>query len=281
MARSINEIYDVIISEKENRSSLDELAPQSDNAKQLLNDLTSDSKVAIWRLWAYITAVIIHTHELMWDIFRKDVERIVASAPAGTPGWYHKKVLEYQHGDALVYVENQYRYDPVDITHRIVVKCAVEERPDGVVIIKVAKDDGAGLLPLTIGEKDGLISYVNKIKFAGTRTSIFTSTADSLKIQYDLYYDPIVPLLDLIPALDEALLNYTKDIPFNGAVNVNQITDVLQGVRGVKDPVFKQGELITGIGGVGISFDVEVQPPAGYVVFIESVATMFNFKQKL
>jgi len=272
MARSINEIYDVIIDEKENRTSLSDLDPQNDNATQLLGDLKSDSKVAIWRLWAYITAVIIHTHELLWDLFKADVERIVSAAPAGTPGWYHKKILEYQHTDILVYVDNQYR---------IVAKCAIEERKDGVVIIKVAKESGGGLAPLSVPERDGLVSYVNKIKFAGTRTSVFTSNADIVNIIYNIYYDPIVPLLDLIPDLDAALLLYTTTIPFNGAVNVNQITDVLQGVKGVKDPVFQSAVLTTGISGVDISFDVEIQPPAGYILFDDSVSVMFNFIQKL
>lgn len=281
MARSIQYIYDTIIEEKENRTSLDDLSPQNDNATQLLADLTSDSKVAIWRLWAYITAVIIHTHEVLWDLFKADVERIVAAAPAGTPGWYHKKVLEYQHGDALVYVDNQYRYDPIDESHRIVAKCAIEERRDGVVIVKVAKESGGSLGPLSVPEKDGLLSYVNKIKFAGTRTSVFTSDPDIITIVYNLYYDPIVPLLELLPALDAALSSYTTEIPFNGAVNVNQLTDVLQRVRGVKDPVFQHGKLTTGIAGVDIDFDVEIKPPAGYIIFADSASVMFNFIQKL
>jgi hypothetical protein len=103
MARPIAEIYDGIIESKENRTELEGLLPDNETSTQLLEDLNSDSKVAIWRLWAWITASVMHIHETLWDLFKVEVEAIVAAAPAGTPAWYHKKVLEYQHEDELVY----------------------------------------------------------------------------------------------------------------------------------------------------------------------------------
>ncbi len=118
--------------EKELQPSLTGLLPLGETSDNLLDDLTSGSKVAVWRLWAYLTSVAIYIHELLWDNFKVVIEEIAAAAPAGTPRWYQKKMFEFQSGDSLVYVDNQYVYDPIDETKRIVTRCAIEERPDGV-----------------------------------------------------------------------------------------------------------------------------------------------------
>lgn len=281
MARTINEIYDAIIAEKETRTNLEGLGPIGDNATQLADDLNSDSKVAIWRLWAYITAVAMHVHEVLWDIFKADIEKIAASAPAGTPGWYYKKVLEYQHGDELVYVDQQYKYATIDLDNRIVARCAIDERADGVVVVKVAKLDGTDLAPLSNDEKNGLISYVAKIKFAGTRSSVFTASPDVVNIVYNLYYDPIVPLVELQTAIDSAMINFSANMPFNGALNVNKFTDALQAVNGVKDPVFVSASDTAAISGTVTNFTIEHRPSAGYFVYSGTCSEMFNFIQKL
>ena len=53
MARSIEQINNEIIKAKESEPAL--------------VGLTSTSKVAIWRLWAYITAFVIYILELIFD----------------------------------------------------------------------------------------------------------------------------------------------------------------------------------------------------------------------
>ena len=267
MARTITDIYDAIIAEKETRANLEGLGPIGDNATQLADDLNSDSKVAIWRLWAYITAVAMHVHEVLWDIFKADVERIASLAPAGTPGWYHKKILEYQHGDDLEYIDQQYKYAVVDLEKRIVARCAIDERRDGVVVVKVAKIVSDELAPLSGPEKDGVISYLAKIKFAGTRSSVFTASPDVVNIVYDLYYDPIVPINDLEIALDAALIAFSANMPFNGVLNINKFTDALQAVNGVVDPVFVSATNTAATSGTITTFDKEHRPSAGYFVY--------------
>ena len=53
MARTIGEIYDLLVAEKNNQPTLAALQPAIDDEQTLLSDLTSASKVAIWRLWLY------------------------------------------------------------------------------------------------------------------------------------------------------------------------------------------------------------------------------------
>jgi hypothetical protein len=281
MARQIEEIYDGIIESKENRTELEGLLPDNETSTQLLEDLNSDSKVAIWRLWAWITASVMHIHETLWDLFKTEVEAIVASAPAGTPAWYHKKVFEYQHEDELIYEGTTYKYATIDPDKMIVKACAIDERRDGVVVVKVAKRVSGSLVPLSNDEKNGLVSYVNKIKFAGTRTSVFTSNADELNIVYDIYYDPIVPLSSLKIAVQKAVDEHLGNLPFNGNLSITKFTDALQSVRGVLDPVFLSAESTAIVSGDTTEFTIEHRAASGYFVLADSVDNLFIFKQKL
>ena len=74
MARTILEILDDIITEKETHAELDNLQPKPDNSQTFLDDLTTTSKVAIWRLWAFTTAVAIFAHEKIFDSHKLEVE---------------------------------------------------------------------------------------------------------------------------------------------------------------------------------------------------------------
>jgi len=280
MARSILNIYDAIIEEKNTRSSLEGLAPPNETSTQLLEDLNSNSKVAVWRLWAYITAVAIHVHEVFWDAFKIDIETIASKAPAGTSAWYQKKILEFQLGDNLEYLDTQYVYNPIDTTKRIITRAAITERGNGLVIAKVAQGTQGSLIPLTTSEQDALSAYIFKIKFAGTRIVVFSGTADELTMNYDIYYDPIIQEDVLKENLTNAINKFlNEDLPFNGELSVTRFTDVLQQVDGVLDPIFLSGS--SKQGSDTEDFTVSNIPAAGYYVLADDIENMFNFIQKV
>lgn len=274
MSRTIAEIYDEIIIEKENQTVLNDLTPNPETSLGLLNDLTSGSRVAIWRLWAYIISVAIWTHEQVFEMFLVEAEAIAAAAPAGTARWYQKKILEWQYGDTLQYVSNQYVYDPVDESARIVTRCAIQDRGDGVVVVKVGK--GSTPTPLDNTEKTALEGYIAKVKFAGTRIAVLSQAADEIDLDYDLYYDPIYPLATVQADVQAALESYAADLEFNGEVRITRITDALQGVTGIIDPVF-QSASGTPDGGSSSAIVVSYQPIAGHIVFADTAANMLNF----
>jgi hypothetical protein len=244
-----------------------------------MDDLSSGSKVAIWRLWAWVIAFGHYLHEILFDEFIKVVDEKAAAAPAGTPQWYQKEMLNYQHGDNLQYINNRYVYDPIDETKRIIDLCAIEERPDGIVAIKVAKDESGTPAPLTVAERDSAAAYANKIKFAGTRLVLITADADELTIVYDIYYDPIIPLQDIQDAAQLAAENYLDNLSFNGAFNITKFTDALQTVDGVLDPMFVSAEALT-FSGSTFQFDVEQIAAAGYFEFTDDLEVMFNWIAK-
>ena len=115
MANSIKEIYNQIIQEKERMSSLDALGYDKDpavtHADALLADLDSGSKVSIWRLWAYVVAVVIYFHEKMWDLFRAEVETKLKAIP-GTDIWLANECRKFQYPGVLTLLpDGTYGYE--------------------------------------------------------------------------------------------------------------------------------------------------------------------------
>lgn len=238
MARSLSEIYTAIVTEKNSQTSLQGLAPQADSLDNFGQDLNNDRKVAVWRIFAYLVALAIWTHELLWDQFKVELQEIVDAAPTGTVEWYQQQTLAYQYGYNLTYQNNKYVYSITDPSSQIVKLCAVTERVGSTLIIKVANLDASDLpLPLTTIEQNALFGYLQKIKFAGTRIAVISDDADLLKIIGEIYYDPIIPLPDLRINVEAAIVDYIRNLPFNGVFKITGLIDTIQAVEGVTDAV--------------------------------------------
>jgi hypothetical protein len=237
MARTIGEIYDNIIADKDAQASLSALAPLSDNEQQLLNDIDSTSKVAVWRLWAYIVAAAIWAHELLWDIARADLQKVADRAIVGTAVWYQAQVFLFQLGDTLVYDAGTFRYGYAvfDAAKQIVKRCAVVERLDGLLQFKVAKESGGTLSALTGSEASALAGYLAKVRFAGTRFIITTGAGDILKINATVYYDAVVLDSVIRSNVEAAISGYVGNLPFNGEFLLSRLVDSIQAVDGVRD----------------------------------------------
>lgn len=239
MARSIGTIYGEIVAQKDSQAALSALAPNADTEQQLLAALTSTSKVAIWRLWAYVTAVAIYTHEVLWDLFKAEVQDKADAAIAGTALWYQAQVFAYQHGDTLEYdpATGKYGYAALDESAQIVKRCAVIEQASGVVAFKVAKLDAGIPVGLDAGELTALSLYIKKVRFAGTRFSLTSGAGDIIRIEATVYYDGVVPLATITANVKSAVENYIGALPFNGELLLSKLTDVIQSVTGVIDVV--------------------------------------------
>jgi uncharacterized membrane protein len=259
------------MAEKNNQPTLAALQPVIDDEQTLLSDLTSASKVAIWRLWLYITAVAIYVHETLWDLFRAEVEEIAASAIPGTARWYRDQTLNFQYGDALQWINNKWQYAVIDPTKRIIKRAAVVEI-GGQVRVKVAKITGVNVVPLSTPELNAFDAYLNQIKFAGTNTAVISRLPDKLKVYYKVYYDPLVlsasgELLSnpgKYPVID-AITDYIANLPFNGDLVLTNLTDAVQSATGVVDPILQSAEAT--YGALPYSAIVELyNPDAGHMI---------------
>lgn len=248
MGRSIAEIYDSLIAEKNSQSALNDLEPGVDNAQTLLSDVASGSRVADWRLWLWLFSFGIFVLEAFWDIFKTELDDKINSAPVATKLWYQKKALEFQYGDTLVWLDNKYQYAVIDPTKQIVKRASVIDG-GGQVTFKVAKLVGSVVTKLSIAEKAAFTQYINMIKIAGTQSIIVTDDPDLLKIAYTVFYDPLVLASDgslltdgAVFPVEDAINTYISTLDFNADMILTKLTDTLQLATGVVDPVLTLAE---------------------------------------
>lgn len=236
MARSINDIYNALATAQSSEPLLAGLSPSPDVFTQFITDLANGSKVATWRLFLYLMAVGIFAFETILDIYLSQIQVIADEAPTGTPRWYRAQALAYQHGDLLVYSNGRFSYPTINTSNQIVKLCAVIERADGFVLIKVANLDGSGNpLPLTPTELTAFEGYISQIKFAGTRTISISTVADLIKIYGQVYYSPELVLSNVQTLVEAAINTYLKSLPFNGVFSLTALQDAVQRVPGIVD----------------------------------------------
>ncbi len=249
--------------------------------------LTSNSKVAIWRLWCFVVAVCIWTQENLYDIFKSDVNTIISSQKPHNATWYASKARAFQFGYNLPNTDTDI-YDNTGLTDdqiaasKIVNFVAVKEEGKKL-RIKVATLVDDELAPLTNEQLTALIAYFQQIKDAGVFLNITTGAADGLKLTADVYYNALV-LNDNGNRLDgtepspvqNAINNYLKNIAFNGQFALQNLIDVLQVIDGVK---FINITLLQAQYGLlpYTGFAVYYDPDAGYLRFINDNDLKLNF----
>lgn len=286
MARSIPEIYNAIVTEKEDHSTLKELAPKDDKYAYLLNDLTTKSNVALWRLWAYITATAINIHEQLWDVFKGEIKAMTYGAIYGTPAWYEKQALQFQLGDPLLIKDDKATYEKIDPDKKIIKKVAVTEIEiegnDGeyqgnFLTLKVAKEDAGVLAPLDDGsELTFFKEYIRLLKPAGIKIHIISLLPDRLRIACTVYYNPLYEIGDVKKAVREAVENYLLHLDFDGIVYIQKITDAIQQVDGVENVSLLQCQANVGTDVREFTAAGTYETAAGYIVLKDEEGDTFE-----
>lgn len=260
MARTIAEIQQEMLDAKALQSSLD--------------GLTSTSQTSIWRLFIYIVATAVWTHEKLWDLFKADIDETIAALKPHSLRWYAEKAKQFQYGYDLVdeadYYDNSGEDEQLVEASKVVDYAAVVEQTRGL-RIKVAKDDGADLVPLTNDELDAFIYYMKQIKDAGVRLNITTGVADNLKAALTVVYNPLVlnaeggriDGTDLTP-VQNAIKNYLKNLPFNGILSLQKLIDQIQAVEGVEDLKLTSARARYGLLPF-TTINITYQPDSGYL----------------
>tara|TARA_R100001244_G_scaffold40790_1_gene36665 strand:+ start:3660 stop:4724 length:1065 start_codon:yes stop_codon:yes gene_type:complete len=244
---SIDKIQDKIITEKETAAELNGLLPSPDSSQNFLEDIQSPSLVATWRTFIRVIATCIKFHEDLFDAFKAFVEARALAIIPQTDRRLAILAKRFQFGDELVFdSEGQFSYADTTstdaITKQIITQASVKSA-NRVITYKVAKASGGGLTELTGDEKTAFTTYVDDTITAGSKVTIISDLADFIKIAYTIQYDPLVIKADgsLIEdgsfPVQEAIDAYIKGLPFNGLLSVKELTDAIQGARGVVNPV--------------------------------------------
>lgn len=198
------------------------------NAESSLNGLTSTSNTAIYILWKKLVALAIWTLEGLWDIKERELDAKAEAAVAGTVRWYAERILDFQYNYQLAVVDGVLKYLILDEDAKLVEQTAIRVIT-GVLVIKVAKDSGGGVLgPLSSAELVSLESYVNAIKFAGTEHLLVSEDPDQVWVSLDYYYDGKLDAAEVQTEVEAAITAYLNSIPFDGVFNINQFRDAVE-----------------------------------------------------
>ncbi len=251
MARTISYWYDVIIAEKNSFTNLNTLQPNVDNAQTLLSDVTSTSRVARWRLWVWCVAVCAYAMDVLFDLAKIELEAISIRSRFGTIPWYIYTAKNFQYGDSLVWVNNQWVYSPVITANRIIQMAAATE-VGNTVNLKVAKMISGVITPLSSPELIAFQNYMGdsfKVKPAGVVVNVISDVADDLKLYLNIRYDKLV--LDATGQLlsspgtypvNDSINSFISNMPFNGTLELCDLVDSVQKATGVKSAYVTNAE---------------------------------------
>lgn len=261
MARTINEIF------------TDKLAKVA--ADPVLGPaLTSTSKVAMYRLMLYISTVCEWALENLHDLFKKDVNEIIAEKKPHSPRWYAKMSKAFQYGFDLAPDEDYYDNTGIsesDVEASKIVTYAAVVEPQRGLRIKVATDNGTDLEALSADQLISFIAYMQRVKDGGVKLNITSGAPDALKLSLRIKYNPLVlnsagGRIDGVVTnpVQDAIKAHLKNLPFNGVFSVAKLVDAIQLVEGVDE--VKVDLVQTKYGALPFtSVDIDYIPDAGYL----------------
>lgn len=228
---TINDIRNQILQEKENQ--------------QTLNSLNSSSNVAVYKLWAYVVAVVIWLQYEFFDAFKSDMNQLIREQKQYSLLWFREKALKYRHGESLAENSDTYQSEADDntvlpIKRAAVIELELQNRKH--LFIKVASEVNESLVQVSEAVRLGLEQYFGRIKPAGTKIVIFSEEPDELRLNIRFFYNPLLLNSDgeRIDGTDDtpvqnAIRAFLKDLPFNGEFRLTDLIDQLQNLEGCAD----------------------------------------------
>ena len=238
-SRTTKEIYDSMVNIK--------------NADSNLSELNSTSATALWSLFLYVVAAGISFFEQVQDLFYDDLIYQKSTTPVYTFQWWQDRLINYYQFSSsdpnigIVKVNDNFNiyYETLDESARIVKFCSVTQLSGNrQVTIKVAKDDGFGNPEvLTNDEITSAASYVTAVKSAGLLISTVSFPADKLFFDIDIYFDGQYVKSTTKDNVNNAIIVFLSQLPFNGSVMLSAVVDAIQQVEGVVDVVINTAEI--------------------------------------
>lgn len=247
-------------------------------ADENLVELTSTSKTAIYRLFVFVVAFSIWVLENLFDTHKKEVLDIIEQKMSHRPSWYRTKALSFQYGFDLIEDTDKYDnagYTDEEIEASKIIKYSAVTQNAGQLLIKIASETDGVLSPITVPQKASFDAYVQEIADCGVKYIVVNNLPDILLLNLQIFRDPLVlnesgmSILSGNNPVEEAILAYMKELPFNGELVLAHLVDKLQLVDGVKIPNIVNAEsrivdLSTGDYLPPQSITVKTVPESGY-----------------
>lgn len=214
-------------------------------ADENLQELNSTSKVAIYRLFAFIVSYCAWLLETLFDTGKAEIATLIEQDKAHRPSWYKKKALAFQFGfdlifDTDLYDNTGYTDDQIEDS-KIIKYCAVP-KSKGQKAIKIATEVGGVLAPVTELQKTAFEAYMDEISDWGVDYVVVNQLPDVLLLNFDVYIDALVldsngmSILNGNYPVQEAILEFMKELPFNGELILFDLETKIKKVPGVTIP---------------------------------------------
>lgn len=233
MPTPTSSIYNQITDAAAAETALAELIPSPDSTDLLAADLNSNSRVSPWRLFAWVVAYVTKLQRDLFDRYKVEVVDLAKDGHFGTRRWFVAKAKAFQYGHALVLTDLDGGYAVDDPAARIVAQAACMELANQV-IVKVAKQVGTGLGPLTIPEVFAVNDYFQTLRPPVTVT-VLTAEADKLRLGGVVVYDAELILSGIQAGVQAAIDSYLQTLEFGGVMRLTDLKSAMMGVTGVVD----------------------------------------------
>ena len=280
MARTTKEIYDEMVAVKGQQPALD--------------DLTSTSDTALWKLFLYIPAMAISVMEQLGDLLKVELEYIRETTPSQTRAWWVERMLNFYQFNTdpdkgVLNIDSDFIpfYITPDDPSKIIKFCSVTQTANSrQVNIKVTKADSVTGLPeqLNTSEVNSVEEFVNKMKGAGLLTNVVSLPADEAFVLANIFFDGGYVKADVEADCIVAIEDYFKELSINnftGDVSKTQIINALEKVEGVLDIDSTNFQLSARPNGQATYDDVAVfySTVSGYI-FLDTNKTLLSLTIK-
>ncbi len=259
--RNIDYWFAQILQQKENTAELDVL--------------NSTSKVAVWRLFAYVVAVVCWSLDTLFSIHKTEIDTLIAKEKAHGKQWYRSKALAFQYGQDVMPETDKYdntNLTPAQVALKKIIKQAAVTAVDGRLRIKTVTENASGdFLQLTTQQLDAFEEYINKIKDAGERVKCESLPPDDMRLSIDIFYNPLILNADggridgnSATPVPDTIKDFLKKLPFNGEYANSRLHTALNNTPGVALAVINYAQVKYGLFPY-ITVDERYIPDAGYL----------------
>ncbi len=258
-------------------------------ASPQLSQLTSTSKVSLFRLFFFNIAYAISLLREIFEEHKKEVKGLLDNERLGRKNWYKQKMLDFQYGfdlipDTDIFINRDATEEEIEESKIITHAAIVEPADKSGLIVKIATGIDQ-LEPANEEQQIAVEKYLDEIIITGTRATLINQAHDQLIPYIDIYRDPLqidssgVNILTGERPVETAFNNYLKQkLPFNGQLTLQALADKIQLVDGVEIVDILNVETAsvnpsTGVYSAPLSINVRHIPASGYyrVVTFENI----------
>lgn len=218
---------------------------QVKNDSPELAELTSTSKVSVWRNIVWIVAYMIDLLRQMFETHKTETYTAIANQKRHKAADVRQRLLDFQLGFPLIpgtdeFFNGSKSEEEIEASKIIKYAAVVESADEKRVICKIATEIDDELAPIPEEHMEAVGAYVKEIKPAGVPYTLINYLPDLLVLKIRIVRDPLVlnsngtHRVDGSEPVKDALKAFMKELPFNGELVIQELANKLEKTEGVK-----------------------------------------------